>query len=191
MLVTGDAAMAKAARVLRLHGIDRDAFDRFTAVGSDAWRYDIVAPGFKYNMTDVAAAMGLVQLRRAEVMRQRREQIAGAYRHLLADLPLTLPREAAPGSVHAWHLFVVRVLPGSAKSRDEVGRGLASRGVGTSVHYRPLHQHSYWRDRYRLRMEDFPAANHAFDSALSLPIHSQMTDEDVQYVSDELVRLMT
>nr|WP_296016283.1 DegT/DnrJ/EryC1/StrS family aminotransferase [uncultured Acidovorax sp.] len=177
MAVTRDAALAQRMRVMRLHGMNRDAFDRFTSK-TPAWYYEVVAPGFKYNMTDVAAAMGVQQLARLPQFVQRREQLARRYQAALADLPLVLPAIAPAGDVHAWHLYVVRLAPQARIGRDALIQGLSDRGIGTSVHYVPLHRHPYWRDRYQLTPEQFPHADAAYQTMVSLPLFTAMSDAD-------------
>jgi len=181
MLVTRNAELAKRARVMRLHGMNRDAFDRFTAK-TPSWYYEIVAPGFKYNMTDIAAAMGIHQLKRIPAFQARREQIAQAYLAAFADLPLVLPPQAQAGDVHSWHLFVLRLADGLAMSRDEFIERMYAEGIGCSVHYIPLHLQPYWRDRYQLRAEQFPHSQRAFERMLSIPLYTAMSDADVQRV---------
>ncbi|MCV2364676.1 DegT/DnrJ/EryC1/StrS family aminotransferase [Paucibacter sp. DJ1R-11] len=181
MLVTRNAELAKRARVMRLHGMNRDAFDRFTAK-TPSWYYEIVAPGFKYNMTDIAAAMGIHQLKRIPAFQARREQIAQAYLAAFADLPLVLPPRAQAGDVHSWHLFVLRLADGLAMSRDEFIERMFAAGIGCSVHYIPLHLQPYWRDRYQLRAEQFPHSQRAFERMLSIPLYTAMSDADVQRV---------
>ena len=181
MLVTRNAELAKRARVMRLHGMNRDAFDRFTAK-TPSWYYEIVAPGFKYNMTDIAAAMGIHQLKRIPAFQARREQIAQAYLAAFADLPLVLPPQAQAGDVHSWHLFVLRLADGLAMSRDEFIERMFAAGIGCSVHYIPLHLQPYWRDRYQLRAEQFPHSQRAFERMLSIPLYTTMSDADVQRV---------
>jgi len=181
MLVTRNAELAKRARVMRLHGMNRDAFDRFTAK-TPSWYYEIVAPGFKYNMTDIAAAMGIHQLKRIPAFQARREQIAQAYLAAFADLPLVLPPQAQAGDVHSWHLFVLRLADGLAMSRDEFIERMFAAGIGCSVHYIPLHLQPYWRDRYQLRAEQFPHSQRAFERMLSIPLYTAMSDADVQRV---------
>lgn len=178
MLVTRNPELAARARVMRLHGISRDAFDRYRS-NPGSWRYDVVAPGYKYNLTDPAAAMGLVQLRRAESMRLRREQIGQRYSEAFGDLELDLPAPLADGT-HAWHLFIVRLA--DAPSRDDFVARLAEQGIGSSVHFIPLHLQPYWRDRSSLDADDFPVATREFDRVVSLPIFSSMTDEQVERV---------
>ncbi len=146
MLATRDPEIARRARIMRTHGLDRDAFDRFNRVGA-SWSYDIVAPGFKYNLTDLAAAIGIVQLRRAYDFQSRRQAIAEYYLNRLAGLPVDLPARAPGDSLHSWHLFPIRIHPGARSGRDELVEIFNREGVGVSVHYRPLHQMSFWRAR--------------------------------------------
>jgi dTDP-4-amino-4,6-dideoxygalactose transaminase len=182
MLVTRDPALAARARTMRLHGINRDAFDRFTAK-VPSWYYEVVAPGFKYNLTDIAAALGIHQLRKAEQFRQRRAEIAAMYNQAFASLPLRLPADAPDGDVHAWHLYVVR-LQDDRVSRDRFIERLYELGIGCSVHYIPLHLQPYWRDTFGLRADMFPVSQSAYERMVSLPIYSKMTDDDVQSVID-------
>jgi dTDP-4-amino-4,6-dideoxygalactose transaminase len=189
MLVTRDPAIADRARVMRLHGMSRDAFDRFTAK-VPSWYYEIVAPGFKYNLTDIAAALGLHQLARANDFQRRRTELAAAYGEALAGLPLVRPPEPAPGDRHAWHLYVVRLAGGAPIGRDALIEHLYADGIGCSVHYIPLHRHPYWRERYALRDEDFPHSQHAYERMLSLPLYTRMTDADVTRVAASLRRAL-
>lgn len=183
MLVTRNAELAKRARVMRLHGMNRDAFDRFTAK-VPSWYYEIVAPGFKYNLTDIAAALGLHQLKRLRTFQARREQIAQAYNEAFADLPLILPPAPTEGDVHSWHLYVLRLADDCAIERDAFIERMFALGIGCSVHYIPLHLHPYWRDRYALRPEQFPHAQKAYERMLSIPLYTAMSDADVQRVID-------
>lgn len=182
MLVTRDPELARRARVMRLHGMSRDAFDRFTAT-VPSWYYEIVAPGFKYNLTDIAAALGLHQLRRARDFQVKREALAGLYDQALRDLPLILPPRPAGGDLHAWHLYVVRLDDAAPISRDAFIEGLYARGIGCSVHYIPLHLHPYWRDRYQLSPGQFPHSQHAYERMLSLPLYTRMGEADVHRVA--------
>lgn len=181
MIVTADEAVAQRCRTMRLHGIDRDAFRRFQG-DSSAWNYDVVAPGFKYNLTDIAAALGRGQLARADAMRSRRADIAAAYRQGLTGLPLELPPEAAQGDVHAWHLYPVRLARGAPIGRTELEAALTAAKIGYSVHYRPLHRMSYWRELYGLGDDRFPVASDYFNRCLSLPLFSEMRDREVEDV---------
>jgi len=186
MLVTRDADLAARARVMRLHGISRDAFDRFSAK-VPSWYYEIVAPGFKYNLTDIAAALGLHQLKKAHAFQQRRAQIAAAYDEGLAGLPVVLPPRAPATDTHAWHLYVLRLADEPSTSapalpRDRFIERLFEAGIGCSVHYIPLHLQPYWRDRYGLNPVQFPHSQHAYERMVSLPLYTRMTDADVQRV---------
>jgi dTDP-4-amino-4,6-dideoxygalactose transaminase len=182
MLVTRDAAIAARAKIMRLHGINRDAFDRFTAK-VPSWYYEIVAPGFKYNLTDIAAALGLHQLKRLPAFQQRREHIAQRFDEAFADLPLILPpRPTHAGDWHAWHLYVVRLSDAALIDRDAFIECLFADGIGVSVHYIPLHMHPYWRDRYDLRPAQFPHSHRAYERMVTLPLYTRMTDADVARV---------
>jgi dTDP-4-amino-4,6-dideoxygalactose transaminase len=185
MLVTRDAQIAARARVMRLHGISRDAFDRFSAQ-VPSWYYEIVAPGFKYNLTDIAAALGLHQLRRAHEFHRRRQRLAETYHAALAGLPLQLPAIAPLGEVHAWHLYVVRLADDARVARDRVIERLYAAGIGCSVHYIPLHLQPYWRDRYGLQARHFPRSQRAFERMISLPLYTRMQESDVQRVAEAL-----
>lgn len=181
MVVTRNAEAAKRMRVMRLHGMSRDAFDRFVSK-TPAWYYEIIAPGFKYNMTDVAAAMGVEQLVRLPAFVQRRQVLAARYNEALQDLPLILPADAPIDGQHAWHLYVIRVKPGAALNRDGLIQRLSDVGIGTSVHYVPLHRQPYWRDRYALTPEMFPQAELAYQGMLSIPLYTAMTDDQQERV---------
>ena len=181
MVVTKDETLAARMKVMRLHGINRDAFDRFTSK-TPAWYYEIVAPGFKYNMTDMAAALGRVQLKRLPAFVQRRQQLAARYLHALENLPLILPADAPAGDTHAWHLFVLRLADAAPVSRDEVIQQLSDAGIGTSVHYVPLHRQPYWRDRYGLTPAMFPQAEKAYQRMFSIPLFTAMTDADQERI---------
>jgi dTDP-4-amino-4,6-dideoxygalactose transaminase len=177
MIVTRDTQIAARCRVMRLHGIDRDSFDRYISK-APAWFYSVVAPGYKYNMTDLAASIGIHQLHKLNLFQRRREELARRYHEAFADLCVQLPACAPAGELHAWHLYVIRLSDDSPVSRDEFINEMAVAGIGTSVHFIPLHLHPYWRDTYNLRAEDFPNATRAYACAVSLPIYTRMTDED-------------
>ena len=181
MLVTRNAALAKRAKVMRLHGMNRDAFDRFTAT-VPSWYYEIVAPGFKYNLTDIAAALGIHQLKRLPGFQIKREQIAQAYNSAFADLPLILPPLAIEGDVHSWHLYVLRLGDDFDMDRDVFIERMYAAGIGCSVHYIPLHLHPYWRERYGLTPEQFPHSQKAFERMVSIPLYTAMSEAEVQRV---------
>lgn len=189
MITTRSPEIAERSRLMRLHGIDRDAFHRYTS-SQPAWSYDVVAPGFKYNMPDMAAAMGRVQLARAFRMRERRQQIADFYAAELADLPVQLPQRAQEPCLHAWHLFVIRLQADGRLHRDEFIAGMCDRGVGTSVHFIPLHQHTYWRDFVASPEATVPVAVAEAPRAVSLPISSKLTDAQVVRVVESVRALL-
>jgi dTDP-4-amino-4,6-dideoxygalactose transaminase len=168
---------------MRLHGISRDAFDRFTAK-APSWYYEIVAPGFKYNLPDVAAAIGRVQLTKAHAFQRRRARIAALYDEGFAGLPVITPPHARTGDTHAWHLYVLRLANDAPVGRDVLIQRLFAAGIGCSVHYIPLHRQPYWRDRYALTDAMFPASQRAYERSLSLPIYPSMSDADVGRVVD-------
>jgi dTDP-4-amino-4,6-dideoxygalactose transaminase len=182
MLVTRDPEFAKRSRVMRLHGINRDAFDRFTSK-APSWYYEIVAPGFKYNMTDIAASIGIHQLKKANAFQQKREHIAALYDEALAGLPIVLPPHAAAGDVHSWHLYVIQLTDHAKVSRDVFVERLFEQGIGCSVHYIPLHLQPYWRNTYKLRPEMFPVSQMVFERTVSLPVYTRMTEADVARVT--------
>ena len=182
MVITRNPRIAGRVRKMRTHGLDRDAFDRFRKAAAP-WAYDVVAPGFKYNLTDMAAAIGVRQLARAETLRSARQRAAERYLAALADLPIDCPVAAPAGGLHAWHLFPVRVHETARVTRDELIAALTSEKIGTSVHYRPLHQMTYWKERYPSRAGEFEVANRYFAGAVSLPLFPDMTDAQVDRVA--------
>ena len=189
MLVTRDPAIAQRARVMRLHGIDRDAFDRYTSP-RPAWYYEVVAPGFKYNLSDIAAAIGIHQLRKIDRFLDRRNALARRYDEGLAELPVLLPPRPPGSSSHAWHLYVIRIEPGARLGRDELIAALYDRGIGCSVHFIPLHQQPYWRDRYKLTPDQFPESQAMYEQAVSLPLFTRMTEADQDRVIEALRDLL-
>jgi dTDP-4-amino-4,6-dideoxygalactose transaminase len=177
MLVTRNPEIANRVAVMRLHGISKDAFDRYRS-RTPAWYYEVVAPGFKYNLTDVASAIGIEQLKKAPQFHARRLALGARYDVELHDLPLVLPPRPLDRTAHAWHLYVIQLLEWADRSRDEFIADMAAAGIGTSVHYIPLHLHPYWRDTYGLRPEQFPNSTRAFKDIVSLPLYTRMTDSD-------------
>jgi dTDP-4-amino-4,6-dideoxygalactose transaminase len=177
MIATKDPGIANRCRVMRLHGISRDAFDRYTS-SKASWYYEVVAPGYKYNMTDLVASLGIHQLRKANAFRARRAGLAARYNEAFEGLPMGLPQDARAGDLHAWHLYVVRLTDAAAIPRDRFIERMAEERIGCSVHFIPLHLHPYWRDRYRLKPEDFPRALDAYRRAVSLPLYTRMSWAD-------------
>jgi dTDP-4-amino-4,6-dideoxygalactose transaminase len=180
MLVTDRDEVAARVRIMRLHGIDRDVWNRYKEPGV-SWKYDIVAAGYKYNLTDLAAAIGRVQLKKAWTFLERRRAIVRRYLAAFSAMDfLTLPAWAEN---HAWHLFIVRLKEGKlALSRDELIQELQARGIGVSVHFIPLHIMSYYRERYGLKPESFPLSLACYESSVSLPLSASLTDDDVDRV---------
>lgn len=181
MAVTCDADLADRMRLMSLHGLSHDAWGRYSGTGS--WDYRIVAPGYKYNLTDIAAAIGIHQLARAEQMRREREAIAGRYLLALADVEeINLPA-ADSDRIHSWHLFPIRLrLDRLTIHRNAFMDELKASGVGCSVHWRPLHLHPYYQEMYGWQPEQFPAATAVWQRSISLPIFSGMRFEEVEHV---------
>lgn len=176
MIVTRHLDLAKRMKIMRLHGIDRDVFDRFQSKKL-AWYYEVVAPGFKYNMTDIAAAMGIHQLKKLPGFLERRRYLSQRYFEALADLPVILPADDTNGGSHSWHLFVIRLQDDAKMNRNELIQFLSDKGIGSSVHYVPLHRQPYWRDRYQLTNNMFPETDKAYLSMISIPLYTAMSDE--------------
>ncbi len=187
MFVTNNEAYAERAGLMRLHGISGDAWKRYAKEGT--WHYDVMDAGFKMNMPDLLAALGLAQLRKADWFHQRRREIALMYMALLSTIEeLEMP---ALADGHSWHLFIVRLRPALlGKSRQEFIEHLKQAGIGTSVHFIPLHLHSYYRQRYGYHKGDFPNAEDAYERAISLPIYPGMSDSDVEYVANAVKRIV-
>jgi len=181
MVVTKDRAIADRCSVMRLHGISRDVFDRYSS-NKPSWFYEVVAPGYKYNMTDLAAALGIHQLRKASMFQKKRVAMAARYDEAFRDLPVALPPRRDEQGAHSWHLYVIRLLANSPVSRDRFIELMAERGIGCSVHFIPLHLHPYWRTRYNLQPSDFPHALAAYEGAVSLPLYTKMSEADQERV---------
>lgn len=193
ILCTADDEIAKRVKVMRLHGINRDVWDRFNTGAS--WEYDVVAPGFKYNMPDILAAIGIHQLKKVEIFRDKRQRIAEAYFDGLKDVPgLILPKIKCDMEDHSWYLYVVLI------EQDETVNGIdrnrfieemTKRNIGTSVHYKPLHRMTYYKEQYNLKPEMFPNAEWVFNRCVSLPIYSAMKDEQVEYVIESIREILS
>jgi len=182
MAVTQCDKLAARMRVMRLHGIDRDVWQRYTGT-QNSWEYDVVAPGFKYNMPDLNAAVGLAQLERAEQSRTCRMLHAQAYRAAFEQHPLIglLDCHCQPDE-HSWHLFPILLRGSLIARRNEFIEHLANNGVGVSVHYKPLHRLSYYRDQFGFRAEHYPGAEALWKATISLPIYGSLTAEEQQHV---------
>jgi len=181
MAVTHDAELAERMRLMSLHGLSHDAWERYSGGGS--WDYKIIAPGYKYNLTDIAASLGIHQLARAEEMRQEREGIARRYLEALGGVEeIELPLEDVD-RIHSWHLFPIKLrLERLAINRNVFIEELKQAGVGCSVHWRPLHLHPYYRETFGWRPEDFPVATAMWERLVSLPIFPGMRDNEIEHV---------
>ena len=181
MLTTERDDVADRVRLMHLHGMSRDAWKRYTESGS--WAYEILAPGFKYNLSDVASAIGLGQLHQVETFHARRREIARRYNAAFVDLPGIQIPAVRDDFAHGWHLYVIQVDPARLTiGRDEFIRQLMIRKIGVSVHFIPLHIQPYYRDRYGFSPSDYPNAMAAYERILSLPIYSRMSDADIDDV---------
>lgn len=190
MLVTDDEAIYKRAKVMRLHGINRDIWDRFTSK-KPSWEYDVIEAGFKYNMTDLAAAIGLGQLEQAESLRLGRQRAVEFYLDALKELEMIdLPIIKCSLEDHAWHLFPIILNDKATISRNQMIEALAERGIGTSVHYKPLHQLTYYKERYHLKAEDYPNAEKTWQGNISLPLYPHMDIEDLHYIISSIKSIL-
>ncbi|MGH7819063.1 MAG: DegT/DnrJ/EryC1/StrS family aminotransferase [Candidatus Binatia bacterium] len=187
MITTASDEAAELLRSLRLHGLSGDAWKRYRAEGS--WRYDVARTGYKYNLPDILAALGLEQLKRADRLAAERRRLAATYQQALAPLEelVEIPGEE-PACGHAWHLFPIRVR--RAADRDRVIEGLRARGIGASVHFIPVHLHSFYASTYGYRRGDYPVAEEAADRLVSLPIYPGLTDDDVATVGSALRHIL-
>lgn len=179
--LTGDPDLVDKARIIGHHGMNRDAWKRFDRSGS--WYYEVVLPGFKYNMTDVQAAIGLHQLDRLAGFQKRRREVVAAYGKGFGDLAaLQLPVERAEVE-SSWHLYVIRLnLEHLTIDRNTFIEELKTRNIGASVHYLPVHMHPFYRDKYGYKPEDCPVAADAFTRMITLPLHPGLSDQDVEDV---------
>lgn len=189
MVTTNDDEWAERIRRMRLHGVDRDIWNRYTT-NVPKWFYGVDDIGFKYNMPDIAAAIGLAQLKKAAKFRIKRKSIAIRYTQGLKDLPLILPNDAnlPKFSLHSWHLYVIR-LTGRIHRNRFIER-MAEEGVGTSVHFIPLYEQPYWYKKLGLTFRDFPMCHKWYQSCVSLPIWPDMTDEQVSYVIEKTKKIL-
>ncbi|MCF7927567.1 MAG: DegT/DnrJ/EryC1/StrS family aminotransferase [Spirochaetales bacterium] len=187
MVVTNSKKTAERIQIMRLHGIDRDAWFRYEGNEAD-WEYYVVEAGYKYNMPDTASAMGRVQLKRAWELAQQRKRIAKIYLSRLGEYSF-FEMPPAPSS-HAWHLFLLRIRPEQLTiTRDEYIRALSEAGIGTSVHYIPLHLMPYYRDRYGLKPGDFPNALDSFSRTISLPLYPELTDRQIDRIIETVIHI--
>src|SRR5215472_16209799 len=181
MITTDNAEYAERIRLMRLHGIGRDAWKRYSATGS--WHYEVLAAGFKYNMTDIQAALGLVQLKKCSTIRDQRCQIAARYTAAFGLMETLEPPAVLADRESSWHLYVLRLRTDRLKTaRDDFISALRKRGIGTSVHFIPLHLHPYYQNTFGYRRGDFPVAEKEYERCISLPIYPGMTQKEIQRV---------
>jgi dTDP-4-amino-4,6-dideoxygalactose transaminase len=189
MICTDNDAIAERCRIMALHGISKDAWKRYTAEGS--WYYEILAPGYKYNLTDIASAIGLAQLRKAHLMRDRRAELAHRYNDAFHSIPELQTPSNGKDCQHAWHLYILRLNAERLNiSRNKFIEELKARNIGTSVHFIPLHLHPYYRDTYGYSPEDFPVSFFEYQRIISLPIYSKMSDQDGTDVIENVLDLV-
>ncbi len=185
-MLTGPQELLDKARIISLHGMNREAWSRYAAGGK--WSYDIVEPGFKYNMTDLQAALGLQQLRRFSRMQERRQEIVAAYNAAFAPHAAFITPSTRDHVRNAWHLYVLRMRPSELTiDRNQVIEEMTARNIGTSVHFIPIHMHSYYRNRYGYHPDDFPVAHTAYQNMMSLPLSPSMSDQDVADVIEAVL----
>lgn len=190
MACTNDDALADRMRIMSLHGISKDAWKRFTAEGS--WYYEITAPGFKYNLTDLAAGIGVHQLKKADAFRRERERVALAYSRYLRGVEEIILPTVGENRIHSWHLYAIRLrLERVAIDRAQVIQDLKHAGIGTSVHWMPLHMHPYYRDTYGYKANDFPVSARLFQEIISLPIYPGLTEEEVERICEAIKGIIT
>ncbi|MEO6203257.1 MAG: DegT/DnrJ/EryC1/StrS aminotransferase family protein [Nitrospirales bacterium] len=189
MATTENAEWAERMRILSLHGISRDAVNRYTPEGT--WYYEICYPGYKYNLTDIAAALGIPQLHKCDRFGTIRKRYATLYNEGFEEIPeITVPH-VADDVEHAWHLYVIQLdLERLRIGRNEMIDLLKKQGIGTSVHFIPLHLHPYYRDNYGYLPNNFPVASSVFERIISLPIYPKMTEVDIQYVIEVVATLI-
>jgi len=190
MICTNDEEIAERCTIMRLHGINRDAWKRYTESGS--WYYEVVAPGYKYNFTDLQASLGLPQLKKIDAMWESRKRIASKYTEALKDLDTIQLHTLKPDRESSFHLFPIRLhLDRLTKNRAQLINELRNLNIGVGVHFMPVHQHLYYSESFNLRDEDYPIATAVFPRLISLPIYPGMKDESVDKVIDVLIDMLT
>lgn len=191
MITGNDEALMKRIKIMRLHGINRDIWNRFTS-NTPSWEYDVVAPGFKYNLPDIASAIGLAQLERAEEFRQSRQRCAQFYYDQLNELPeIDLPSIKCPMEDHSWHIFPIILNDKSRINRNRFIELMAEAGIGTSVHYKPLYRMTYYRDRYGLIPDNFVNTERIWRGCVSLPIYGLLSQEELNYICANIKAIMS
>ena len=189
-MITSQPEFIDKARVLRLHGMNKDAWKRYSESGS--WYYEVVAPGFKCNMTDIQASLGIQQLKKLDKFQKRRNEIVRMYNEAFKDLEEIQIPTIRNGCEHAWHIYAIRLnLEMLTINRDEFIRKLSERGIGTSVHFIPNHMQPYYKNKYGFDVKDFPVATKEYYRLISLPIYPRMSNEDVEYVIRSVFEVVT
>lgn len=190
MITTENEALYKRIKTMRLHGINRDIWDRFTSK-VPSWEYDVIDAGYKYNMPDINAAIGLGQLEKAEEFRRERQRVAEFYFRNLSSIPsIDLPVCKVTFEDHAWHLFPIVINKCSKVNRNHFIEKMSEAGIGTSVHYKPLHQMTYYKTKYNLKAEDYPIAEKTWKGNVSLPIYPYMTDDQLSYICNTIKNIL-
>ncbi len=189
MICTNDQEIAERCAIMRLHGINRDAWKRYSEAGS--WYYEVVAPGYKYNFTDLQASLGLPQLKKVDVMWEWRKKIAARYTEALKDFDLITLHTIKSDRESSWHLFPIRLnLEMITKNRAQIIEELKNKNVGVGVHFMPVHQHLYYSETFNLDDKNYPVASAAFPRLMSLPIYPGMSDESVEKVINILTEIL-
>ena len=190
MIAVKEKDIASRIKVMRLHGINRDAFDRYTSKKS-SWYYEVIAPGYKYNLTDIAASIGIHQLDKAYKFQKKRASIANFYTKNLKHMPFILPSLGNKDDIHSWHLYVIRLKPELKISRDDFINYMSKEGIGCSVHFIPLHIQPYWRDKYKIDSMQFPESIKAYNNAVSLPIYPRLNSRQQKRVIKAIHKLVS
>jgi perosamine synthetase len=175
MATTNYGEYAKSMRINRSHGISKDAWNRYTTKGS--WYYEVVDNGCKYNTTDMNASIGIIQLKKQEILSVKRTEIAQKYTTAFKNNKNIITPFVKDDRETSWHLYVIKI-----DNRDEVIEQLKEIGIGCSVHFIPVHKHLFYKEKYGYKNEDYPISNSVFERSLSLPIYPDMKDEEVEYV---------
>jgi len=190
MVVTKDKKLYENMLIMRLHGIDRDAFNRFQST-KPAWFYNVIGPGYKYNMTDIAASIGKEQLKKINLFLSRRKFLAKNYTRAFSGLPIKLQQFDEGLYGHAWHLYVVQLTKETKITRNQFIELLYKYGIGSSVHYIPLHRHTYWKERYNLKNKDFPNSEEVYAKSISIPLYTSLKDGQQDYIIKSIRKILT
>jgi len=189
MACTENEEYAERMKIMRLHGISKDAWKRYDAEGS--WYYEVIEAGYKYNMTDISAALGLAQLKKCNKFYRKREKIATKYTQSFKEIPEIKTPVIREDGTHAWHLYVIQLNLKMLKiNRAQFIEKMKENGIGCSVHFIPLHLHPYYKNTFGFKPKDFPVASYVYERIVSLPIYPKMTDEDVDYVIDNVIKII-